>query len=74
MRNLLSQQELSVLRAQGVITAQEVAFRNEQGQLVAENVMSRSQRVVGGSSVSESAGGPKKLLLDQTVPQGRLLT
>ena len=72
MRNLLSQQELDVLRSQNVITAQEVAFRNEQGQLVAENVMTRAQRVVSGAGVSESTA-PKKILLDQVSRQGRVL-
>lgn len=74
MKQILSEQELSVLRSQGVITQQEVAYRDDHGNLVAENVMTRAQRSIsqGGYQV-ESTGPDKKLLLDRVARKGNII-
>ena len=72
MRHILTDQELNVLRSQGIISQQEVAYRDDSGNLVAENVLTRAQRSVGGYQV-ESAGPNKKLLLDQIGRKGNII-
>jgi hypothetical protein len=73
-KTILTEQELNVLRAQGMISQQEVAFRDELGNLFAENVMTRAQRPLGGGSFQVEGADPnKKLLLDQVARKGNVI-
>jgi hypothetical protein len=69
---MLTEQELNVLREQGLISTQEVAFR-ENGQLIAKHVLTNARRIVNASMQIETAGASKKLLLDQVGRSGKVI-
>lgn len=69
---MLTEPELNVLRAQGVLFAQEVAFRDADGNLIAENVLTRVQRAISMSGLAETKK-TGRLLLDQVVKTGQIL-
>lgn len=73
MRNMLTEQELNVLRSQGVIAPGEIAFRDDTGNLFAENVMTRSTRRISGGFAMESSVPGRKLLLDQVSRKGNVI-
>jgi len=64
MRALLSEQELMVLRKNGLISSDEVAYRDQSGNLIAENVMTKTERMV---SVPSKMTESKSLLLDHRI-------
>lgn len=73
MCNILTEQELSVLRSQGAISQQEVAYRDDNGNLFAENVMTRATRKITGGFALESSAPGRKLLLDQVTRKGSII-